>query len=735
LRFLALPLLLLLPGYLTLYLPLWGGTSKIKTALGECIFLSSLLSVLIAGWLGLILAQLGLFSLGNLLLALIIYLASCLVFIAVKKINLAFSPLAIRLSWEDAIIIALLCLSLLLYARPGEYILAWLDPGWYVNAGIHVAKTGSLAGESRIFSSLPPPAKPLFYHSFASFKEMFPYFPDVESRGIYLMSFAMADPDRGELSAYHPPLFSIWIAIFYALGGLRFCLYAAPLFGALSVLGFYLAGREMFDRKVGLLAAILLCVNFTQIYFSRVPYSEVFSQLLLFSGIYALATYIREHKPLYAVIAALSFGQALLARLENVILILPLAVSFGCWMALRRGLPENFHFFAIPFGLLIANGVILGLTVSRPYLELNLHGLWFQLRPLLTRSPVLLAISVIFLSALLLLVILLGSFRSPGATNASWLSRIYEDRHLIATLLSLAVLLLAIYAYFIRPSIARGAGRAVAFAELGQFLSPLGLWLGVLGLVELIRHDVTERTAFFLALVLIYSLTTISVLAIVPTLSYVYPIRRQVPFLIPSLILLASYAIMRWNKRGRLLRAVQLVAIGILLASFLALSMPYLNYREMQGTIAFSERLAGRFGDDKLSRLTGAQSNNEARGRDNLSEGDVVLFEAMWAGDSHVGHFAAPLWAIYDKDALLLSTANPDGEALSMAVAEWLDDGKKVYFVSQSNPPSLFLKEYGLLPVAEETWRSSTIAAILAFPPEVWKFEIPFYIYQIARRG
>ncbi|MBL7182860.1 MAG: hypothetical protein ISS50_00255 [Anaerolineae bacterium] len=159
-------------------------------------------------------------------------------------------------------VIFLLCLSLLLYARPAEYILGWLDAGWYVNTGVHIAKTGSLSGENQIFASLPPAAKPLFYNSYASLKEMFPYFPDTESRGIYLWAFALADPDRGELTAYHPPLFSVWIAIFYAIGGLRFGLYATPFFGALSVLSLYFAGKAMFGRKVGLLASVLLAISF-----------------------------------------------------------------------------------------------------------------------------------------------------------------------------------------------------------------------------------------------------------------------------------------------------------------------------------------------------------------------------------------------------------------------------------------------------------------------------------------
>jgi len=681
--------ILLLPGYLTLNLPPWRKTDNGKTIFGQRLFLSLIISVLISGPIGLMLAQVGVFSLGSLLLALAAYSVFCLAFIAIKGEGLSLSFQHIRFDWEDAIIVFLLCLSLLLYARPAEYILGWLDAGWYVNTGVRIAKTGSLTGESQVFSTLPPAAKPLFYSSFASLKKLFPYFPDTESRGIYLWSFAVADPEGGQVTAYHPPLFSIWIAIFYALGGLRFGLYATPFFGALSVLSLYFAGKAMFGRKVGLLAAVLLTISFTQIYFSRTPYSEIFGQFLLFSGIYAFTTYIVEGKPLYAAIAALSFGQAVLSRIEGVIVILPLVVFFGWWMISKRSLPKDFRFFAIPFGLLLVDGVVLALTASRPYVELNSYGLWVKLRPLLTQSPAWLVISVILLGGLLVLI-------SESAKR-----RIYEGRHLIMTLLSLVIFLLAIYAYFIPKD--------GTFARLGKFVSPLGFWLGMFGLVELIRRGVNEKTAFFLALALIHGLASISVLAISTTSSYVYPIRRQVTMLIPSLIMLASYAILIWNKGGKLLRAAQLVAVGILLVSLVALAMPYVNYREMPNTIAFSEKLADHFGEQ-----------------------DVVVFEETWFQDSRVGHFAAPLWAIYDKDALLMSTANAEDAAFSTAVAQWLDDGKGVYFVSQSDPPPLSLEGYELLPVAEERWLYSTITANLVFPPEIREFEIPFYIYQIA---
>ena len=774
----GLPIVLLLPGYLTLHLPFWGKTGIIarldpdptpsleqrvivnrehrEGRYGQLLFLSLLISVLISGLIGLVLAQVGIFSLGSLLLILAIYSVLCLAFIVIKgesffnrrracpdpfdcaqdepvegflnqsgvlslsegeKGSLT-SPLPTagpkRPDWEDAVVILLFCLSLLLYAsRPAEYILGWLDAGWYVNTGVKIAKTGSLTTESKVFSALPSSAKPLFYSSFASLKGMFPYFPDTESKGFYLWAFAVANPDTGVLTAYHPPLFSVWIAIFHALGGLRFSLYATPFFGALGVLSLYFAGRAMFGRKVGLLAALLLAISFTQIYFSRMPFSEVLSQCLLFSGIYALTTWTsfdRRRSLMHAIIAALCSGQVILCRIEGLIVILPLILFFGCGMILHRISPKHVISFAFPYALLLADGVVLAYTVSKPYVELNSYGLWYKLRSLLSQSPALLITAGFLLGTLLVLFAFLGLLHPLEGRSGGWLRRINEERSLITTLLALAILLVATYVYFIYP-----LSEDSNFTQLGQLLSPLGLWLGIVGLVELIRRDINERTVFFLILMLAHGLATTSVLAISATLLPLYSIRRQVPMLIPSLILLASYAILAWGRyvtsaskgKGVLVRIAQGIVVGVLVIGFLALDIPYLNTREMAGAIAFSERLASHF-----------------------DEQDIVIFEEIFIQDSRVGHFAAPLWAVYDKNALLMSTPNIEEEALAAALTGWLEAGKEVYFVTQSAPPFLFSGGYKLMLVSEDKWHSST-TTLWAFPPKVLEFEMPFYIYQI----
>jgi 4-amino-4-deoxy-L-arabinose transferase-like glycosyltransferase len=682
----ALPFIVLIPGYLVYRLLRGREGSGDGEALGEQLFLAALTGTLLTGWLALILAQWGLFSLGSLLLALGICSLACLVYLLLRGVDVISSFSQIKVGWEERVVALLLGLSLFLYVRPAEYLPVFLDPGWYVNTGFHVARTGSLRGESPLFSALPPSAKSLLFRCFRSFRTTMPQFPDVASSGFYLMAFAVADVAGGQIVPYHPPLFSTWMATFYALGGLWASLYATPFFGVLAVLALYFAGRALFERGIGLLAAVLLALSFTQLTFARTPFAEMLTQFLLLGGVYALTTYARERRPSLAFIAGLAFGQALLAKIESLIVLVPLALFWGYWIWRDRGGWRDMLLFALPFGLLLGHALLLAVTINRPYVILNGHGLWLRLRSLLPGSMWQVAGSLLATCTLLLFNL------SP------------ERRRWLKLSCAFLILLLAVYATFFQPLAA--SRQAQALPQLGLFLSPLGVWLGILGLVKLIIEGLEGRRLFFLAFAVTFSLIVLAAPTVTTSLSRVYAIRRQVPAVIPSFLLLASYALLGWRERGALPRLAQGVVIAVLLISFLSLDRPFLGYREMTGAVDFTQRLADRFDGE-----------------------DIVLFEAI-DGDSHVGRFAAPLWTLHDKNALLLSTDEPPREQLSSVLDGWLGEGREVYLVSGSRPPALTL-DRELVPLAEEWWCSSTLAPNLNFPPETWEFEMPFYIYQI----
>ena len=728
------------------------------------LFLCTATGLMIVGWLGLALAQLGRFTPTTISAALVTYTTVCLGLLAWRyptcsrwtlvqreQVNGGRSSSGVEPSggtvgrlkrfWsrghrEGIVAAVLFAGALYLYSLPAEYLPAFFDPGWYLNTGALVAETGALTFESQPFSTLPPDLRPLFFSSFSALRFDFPQLPESRSRGFFLTAFAVPDADDGAIRPYHPPLLSIWLALFYTLGGVRAALHVPILFGALSVLAMFLAGRALFGRGPGLLAAVLLALSLPQVYFSRTSYAEILLQFFVLIGLYELTTFARGMGSIHAALAGLALGQALLTKIESVLIVIPLAVFWAAWLARRRGGFRALAVFGVPFAALAGHALLLAVTVNRFYVALNGYGVWSRLRIALARPLLWLALAVGVVVAASWLFSHRRSWR--GVSAGHWL--IQAPSPAVRRAMAWVILLLAAYGYFVQPlvsSIMAGgltASEPPSLVQLGRFLSPWGLWLGVVGLVLLLDRGFVWRHLFFAALVL----TTCAIVVAAPTISTgvspLYTIRRQVPVVIPVFVLLASYALLgdwrpatdflrrspriarnhsatdvaslRQRYRLSLVPFVQGLAILVLVAGLVQIARPYLRYREMRGTVAFVEHLADQFPPETLA-----------------------LFEAV-SVDSHVGRFAAPLWAMHGIDTLVLSSrAVP--EEMDQALAHWASRYRAMYWVSTSPHPPVMVSGYRFDLVGDELWESSAIAPDPRYPPQIEYLEVPFYIYRI----
>jgi 4-amino-4-deoxy-L-arabinose transferase-like glycosyltransferase len=124
------------------------------------------------------------------------------------------------------------------------------------------------------------------------------------------------------------PMFDFWqMAVAMRLFGdnLFGLSMSAALHGILTLLGVYLLATELFDRRVGLLAAALLAVSYTHIHFSRIVTT---ASALTFSAFtfYFLARGLRGRGGLSFVLAGISFGLGLQvyypARIMVIVLVL-----------------------------------------------------------------------------------------------------------------------------------------------------------------------------------------------------------------------------------------------------------------------------------------------------------------------------------------------------------------------------------------------------------------------------
>jgi len=80
---------------------------------------------------------------------------------------------------------------------------------------------------------------------------------------------------------------------------------------SLAILFIYLTGRDMFDQRTGLLAALLMCVSPWAIIFSRKIWPQCYLPFTSAIIIFSLYRAIKSHKPFYFLIGGFALGASL----------------------------------------------------------------------------------------------------------------------------------------------------------------------------------------------------------------------------------------------------------------------------------------------------------------------------------------------------------------------------------------------------------------------------------------
>jgi len=615
-------------------------------ALDEALFLAVGTSVMLSAWVALVLAEAGRFSL---------YAATAvLAMLAVIAAVPGRQRLSLR--WRRTSLLqaaAVLALAVLLQARPSEYIVGGRDPGTYVAAMAVIARTGGIVYTDPGVLSIPPEDVELFYRH--------PDGPDL-SWGRF-MGFPLERPQTGRVFPLFFHLFPAFGAYLFQAAGVKGALATAPVFGVLGTLGAYLAFRRLFGPATGLLAALLLALNVVQVWFARYPVSESLSEVLVFLALLAFALWEETRSAAFGALAGVALGLSLLVRIDSVLLLAPVAL----WALVRRGRAEwswrELMPLLVPIAVLAAHAALHASFWSRKYVvDILERPYWRQGGGVyLVAAASLLALA----AAGHLLVAPLAAFSRRHA-------------RLVRTAVSAGAVLLALYAYFLRPQLSAWAGAdgndpsrviahpgalralgfhrlaahdAQSFLRLGWFLTPAVLALAVAGFVLLLRdwrprYLFPTLTAATVGLFYLYKIRIYN--------DYFFALRRFVPVVIPFLLALAAFALVRFGRGGRLRRvAAGAVALAIA-AAYLRQTWPLIGYRDWRNSVRFVADVARRFGPD-----------------------DVVIFEQQ--GSVHL--LSLPLWAVHGVNALELARFNPDPERLRHLVSAWRGRYRNIYFV------------------------------------------------------
>ena len=528
-------LLLVLPGYLTRLAWLrrtpQDGPQDALSFWGE----SLLFSLIWTGGWGVLLAQAGWFSLARLWLISLAYAGAVGLWLWRRGI-----PLRPSLAVERGEGIAFLLLILVagaLFLRPHEFIWGGADAGVYVNLGANMARTGSWRIQEPLIAQMAPELYPAMFR-----EQPAPMIPQyIPLPGTYL-----TDPEAGQVTPQFYPLYPVWLAILYSIGGLRLSLYATPLWGLMGCIMVYLAGRAIFARRVGMLGAAFLACTATQIWFSRYPTSETLTQMLLFGGLYALARHLdqEEGSVWWGALAGLALGQALVSRVDLYVLCL-LPVGYALYCRYQGLCWRRYWAFTLPFALCFLYSLLFAYLDSWPYFY-NVYNSFLDLAEPMSWLPYG-ALGVVLLAAAWFIAGRLGRPRARA-----WLARLGGQGLRIA---AVAVALLAVYGYLLRPLLAEPGGIAyywygdhqVPYVEpynmvrLGWYLSPLGLLLSVVGSCLALWRGWSRRSAWLLLIGLLFSVFFLYNSRNNP--HHIYVMRRYVPVVIPFLMLMAAYAL------------------------------------------------------------------------------------------------------------------------------------------------------------------------------------------------
>ena len=622
---LGLPLLLLgsfVPGYLLT--ALWNEEWMHGLACSECLFIQLLIGVVFNSWLLLLLAELEIFKLFAILLSWILICGS-LAWISRRHLR-AFPLRQFRLSWQTVGLVASLLLAGILFAHPAESVLVFDDSGIYFLGGVQLAKTGSLVARDPVLASLSPEQG----------KQMLFTGPRSTGWSRYWGQFYIWDWTRPWVVFGLLHLQRLWGGLFTLFLGTYGGLWVAPAFGLLAIAGLYFLGRRLFAREAGLLAAVLLALNFAQVWHARLPLSEILTQALLIGGFYLLTLFMQRGHTLLGMWAGVCLAALFLARIDALVVEILLLGLVLYWRWSGRWRPEHSG-FAIALVAALTYATLHNVLLGWAYL-----GAQWQ-----TAGSPMLAKAMILASLCCGIVALMALLR-PRLVQAfmDWLwTHIWQ---IFAAALFVWVLWIGLSYVFFRNS---GTLRAITW--LIQYWTPLGMLLAVIGLGLLLICRPARRVLP----VFIVGLTYLGVFSLNPMVNPVQPwaMRRFVPAVMPAIALLSAYGLVTLPIRRLLLqRATQVLAVSALACAFLRMDWPLFMHTEYSGVGQQIAQLAGRFEKDAL-----------------------ILFDK---GAPSL-YIAQPLAYLHSLNSFVLQEPSPDPALVDPLIENWQQRGHPVYLV------------------------------------------------------
>lgn len=537
------------------------------------LFASLSIGLGIIGWAAVILAELGQFSLLNLIVIwfiLTLGLGSWVIYRRYYRAGIGYQPHA-----SHGLLLLWLPVAIWLMGRPHESIQGGADAGVYVSLAAHIAQNGAIIGYDSTLAELEPALATAFLRPL----------PERNFATHYLFPGFYTSSTPGELIPQFYPLHPVWQAVAFAIGsdpisGTYNALRLIGVWGMLGVMAVFLTVRRMAGLGAAWLALAALTACALQIWFARYPVTENLTQYLLWTGLWAFIIWLEgaaqgETRPAWGFLAGLMLGSTQLTRIDMFFVwILPAAALL--WLLFRPStnnfiarLAPHLSFF-VPLIALTAHSIGHALWQSRPYF-FDTYGYMFRY---IGNRPALMAIGIIGVVAFFLMG---WSWRDRVSLSTRWQQYLKGG-------LALLILAWGVHGWFLRPAwegirqsndwyseTALPILDAINFWRLGWYLSPLGVGLGIIAMAWLVTH-LERRTLPWLGIGLCFSL--LYLWRIQASQHQIYTMRRYVPMVMPFFLSAAAIFLAHWgNFSDRFLwpqlRLAQLRVIGVMLLTII----------------------------------------------------------------------------------------------------------------------------------------------------------------------
>jgi hypothetical protein len=415
-----------------------------------------------------------------------------------KRVGLfAFSPglrvwwRVINPYWEAIAFAGVGLLFAVLVARPFEVVLGARDAGVYATTGFAIARYGGIVQYDPLLQQIDADQHAADPQLRAAAEQAETNFLGIQSERRFIatrMRFAgylvnQGDLSQGRVTSQFLHLYPAWIGLLAGLLGLRGGLLATGLLGLLGVWSVGMLGRRLAGTWVGLLGMLFLALNGVQVWFSRYSTSEACAQFLTFAALYFFAVMqdvpersnVRtiERSTFAGLLAGVAAGQLALTRIDFFVLVAPL-LAYLAYVALTKRWARSHTALAGGLGAMLIHAALHIVFISRAYFLDTLYARLQDQSAIVARIAYLLwtpALRQQFLEIpraaplrapyrlpleIALVVVLVAAFvllRRDGRPQRWFERQLLRFRRGLLNLGMLAILLLGIYGYFIRPQI------------------------------------------------------------------------------------------------------------------------------------------------------------------------------------------------------------------------------------------------------------------------------------------